>query len=51
MSGREAVLGEVRGAGIGSTAARSWSVVGFVRRAVAGWVRLVAALGPSVSDK
>ena len=50
MSGQEAVLGRAEAAAPGSRS-RSWSVSGFVRRAVSGWVRLVAALGPSVSDK
>lgn len=50
MSGRQAVLGRVEAAAIGS-GSRSWSVGRVVRRAVSEWVRLVAALGPSVADK
>ena len=49
MSG-QAVLGREETVALGA-GRRSWLVTGFVRRAVSGWVRLVAALGPSVSDK
>lgn len=52
MRGSQAVLGRV-GSGAGTRVRPT--VVGSVgvlaRRAVAGWVRLVAILGPSVSDK
>ena len=52
MRGYEAVLGQVEdGAGVRGRPTLLGSLVRIARGTVAGWVRLVAILGPSVSDK
>ena len=52
MGGGQAVIGQVRRApGFEVRTARGGALVAALRGAVAGWVRLVALLGPSVADK
>jgi hypothetical protein len=51
MAGGQAVIGQVEGVpGLKVRSARG-GLVAAVRAAVAGWVRLVAILGPTVVDK